>query len=156
MAANRIIPTPVTAASACPDSEAPLCVWRAAHADALVERLSDATFRAGLGAAVRIVRPLAVEVARTLDDAQSCALIGAVIGREKRQAIAAIDSLATDLLASALLLEGVIGDAAARAAIDFLRRRRALPAIDWNATAPGRSRREPIDAGRPTAPALRP
>jgi hypothetical protein len=131
-------------------------VWRAAHADAIMERLRDAAFRAALGAEVRIVRPLAVEVARTLDGAEPCKIIGAVIGREKRQTIAAIDSLATDLLASALVLEGLVGDAAARVAIDFLRRRRALPAIDWKATESGRSRSEPIDAGHPTAPAPRP
>jgi hypothetical protein len=111
-----------------------------------------------LGAAVRIVRPIAVEVARTLDGAEPCKIIGEVIGREKRERSVAANNVATDLLASALMLDAVAGVAASRVAIDFLRRRRALPAINWRLLAepPRGSGNEPAGAYHAETPAPQP
>ena len=56
--------------------------------------------------------------------------IGAALHKE-REVRGAVDSLATDLLASTLLLEALAGNEAAQTALDYLRRRRGLPQVVW-------------------------
>ena len=109
-----------------PDSVPNLSRWRDVSAPAWTEQ----TFTAALRASVRAVRPLARGLSAVLRGCDTSSTIGAALHKE-REVRGAVDSLATDLLASALLLEALAGNEAAQTALDYLRRRRGLPQVVW-------------------------
>lgn len=109
---------------------APLIWWRDRDPENLETLLSRPDNYANLAMQVARVRPAAIEIARVLDDGDGSALIGAVLGSARRRRVAH-DFIADDLLALALLLEGLFGDATAQLVVDHLRRRRNLPSLPW-------------------------
>jgi hypothetical protein len=76
------------------------------------------------------VRPAAIEIARILDGGDGSAVIGAALGGTRRRRG---ESVADDLLASALLLEGLCGDATSQLVVDHMRKQRKLSPLPWSA-----------------------
>jgi len=104
--------------------------WR----DASALNWRDTLFVVALRVSVRAVRPLARDLAAMLRDCDTAKTVGAALHGD-HQVRENADSLATDLLASALLLEALAGDATAQVALDHLRRRRGLPHVAWRGIA---------------------
>jgi hypothetical protein len=112
----------------------PEALWRAPESAVILRHLADQDFVSTLVETVDRVRPAAVALANALDSREPAALIGEAVLIERRLAPPA-DSLATDLLASSLLLEGAASDPTARVAVEYLRRRRQLEPLCWSKVA---------------------
>jgi hypothetical protein len=109
------------------ETPSPLSFWREPTFVGVAAHLAARATLDALSNAVRRVRPLSHALCSALDSQETSAAVGAVLGAQR----GVPDSIATDLLASALLLEGLGGDPTARAAVDHLRRQRRLETLDW-------------------------
>lgn len=120
------IPSVTPTFEVAPDGGSILSCWR----DVLAPAWTEPPFLAALRASVTVVRPLARGLSAVLCGCDTSSTIGAALHKE-REVREAVDSLATDLLASALLLQALAGNGAAQTALDYLRRRRGLPQLVW-------------------------
>jgi hypothetical protein len=141
---DRIPPVAPTFEAA-PDGVEILSRWREISAP----NWRDTSFLAALRASVKVVRPLARDLAAVLRDGDTASTIGAALQRD-HEVRAAANTLATDLLASAMLVEALAGNAAAQTALDHLRRRRGLPRVAWRKIAKRERSRLPDNLDLPS------
>ena len=129
--------------------EGPLACWRDPSPSALRERLSARSDVGALADLLAVVRPAARELAHILKRGEPAALIGAALDGDRGGGIPPA-SLADDLLASALLIEGILGDPTAQLVVNHLRRRRGLEPLVWRIDGgPGRAPRDARARKRP-------
>ena len=118
-----------------PIEEPAFALWRS---DDPIRLAAGGSGLRALRDAVAQVRPLAIAVAQA-HVVEPLALIGSANEAGPKRQGRVRDCLATDILATALLIEAVAGNPAARRCIAHLRRQRRVPAIAWPATAPCRA-----------------
>ena len=104
-------------------AETPFAIWCDPDAGTVASLFADPAAVGALDLLVARVRPAALEVARILDHGETAELVGDALDAERRP-VSNLDCLANDLLALALLMEGMRGDATAQLVVDHLRRRR--------------------------------
>lgn len=141
---DRIPPVAPTFEAASDGAEI-LWRWR----DVSVPDWRDTLFLTALRASVRVVRPLARDLSAVLRDGDTASTIGAALHRD-HEVRASANTLATDLLASAMLVQALAGNAAAQTALDHLRRRRGLPRVAWRKIAKRDRSRLPDNFGSPS------
>ncbi len=105
--------------------------WRDPSADVITERLGTWGAAATLANLVAMVRPAARELAHILDRDEPAALVGSALDGDRCGVIPPAN-LADDLLASALLIEGICGDPKAQLVVDHMRGRRGLHPLVWS------------------------
>jgi hypothetical protein len=126
-----------------------LACWRDPSTAVLSVRLNARSDIGALADLLAVVRPAARELAHILKRGEPAALIGAALDGDRGGGIPPA-SLADDLLASALLIEGILGDPTAQLVVDHLRGRRGLEPLVWpNGGGPRRAPRDARARKRP-------
>ena len=107
-------------------------LWRNSQIEAI---LAHGEVRKPVLAALRKhVGPLRQEARALVDELEAeCASNSVVAASEHARGRGARDCLATDLIASAILLDAVDGRTAAGHALDYLRRQRGFRPVPWTA-----------------------